>query len=527
MSTYSLTAGAVVVVVGAVADGLGDSDGDGEGEGAADEVAALGDADAAGADSGADEEHALAASASTRPRVPVARVRAARPGWGRIGTFRGRGGHVAPNVRRERGRSAPGVSEWARRVSMYGVPHEPAVVVGVCLDPDLPAPDAARLARDLQRALAGAHPGLDWSVRPVCASGGDGRPDAGAVDVGAADPGPVDAGAMLARGRRVLLAEDLDVVVLVTGRALALHGRPVAGHSSPVQQSIVLSLPGLDVEHEPLAAAAARLVSGLLESERPGEGSTHVLRELAAEEGQGRHGLAWALRTLTGSTRLLVRMVLASRPWLLAARLSRTLVGAFAAAAIAIVTPDVWMLADSMEPLRLGAIAVLVLIATSGVLVIGGGLRERAPSHRVRRTVLIHNAAVWVSVVLGVGTLFAGLVVASLGVTLLVLPWGAGRQDRRAPRGLGRDAARGRAGQRGGVRGVRVRRRPRGRRGSAAGDLHRVRRRGVPRRVRAGVPVSPPGAASGRSACWPPAHGSPGCGRIQAAACCGGWSGRR
>lgn len=297
---------------------------------------------------------------------------------------------------------------------MYGVPSEPAVVVGVCLDPGLTSCDPARLAQDLQQALSAAHPGLAWAVRPAC----------GSDEQNAPAPGPVDAGTMLARGRRTLLAEDLDVVVLVTGRAVTLHGRPVAAHSSPVQQSVVLSLPGLGEEHEGLVSAATRLVTGLLEAERPGEGSTQVLRELAAEEGQGRRGPVWALHTLGGSARLLARMVLANRPWLLAARLSRTLVGAFAAAVIAIVTPDVWLLADRMEPVRLAAIAVLVLVATSGVLVIGGGLRERAPSHRVRRTVLIHNAAVWVSVTLGVGTLFAGLVVASLGVTLLVLPWG-------------------------------------------------------------------------------------------------------
>jgi uncharacterized membrane protein len=120
---------------------------------------------------------------------------------------------------------------------------------------------------------------------------------------------------------------------------------------------------------------------------------------------------------------VLVGMVHANRPWLLAVRLSRTLVGAFAATAIAIVTPDVWMLADRMQPLRLAAIAVLVLLSTVAVLVIGGGLRERAPSRKVRRTVLIHNTAVWVSVTLGVVTMYAGLVLASLAVTLLVLPW--------------------------------------------------------------------------------------------------------
>lgn len=397
-----------MVVTGA--DGLGVGLADGLGEAAADGVA-LGETEAAGcdcADRGVEEEQPVTVSASTSPSEPVARARAARPGWGRIGTFRdGRAG-TWPNLRGAAGRFRTRVPGEDVRV-----PSEPPVVVGVCLDPALSGCDPARLSRDLHAALADAHPGLSWAVRPVCGSEEDGPA-----------PGAVDAGAALARARRTLLAEDLDVVVLVTGRPVTLHGRPVAAHSSPVQQSIVLSLPGLGEEHEGLVSAATRLVCGLLESERPGEGSAQVLRELAAEEGHGRRGPGWALRTLGGSARLLVRMVLANRPWLLAARLSRTLVGAFAAAVIAIVTPDVWLLADRMAPVRLAAIAALVLVATSGVLVVGGGLRERAPSHRVRRTVLIHNTAVWVSVSLGVATLFAGLVVASLGVTLLVLPWG-------------------------------------------------------------------------------------------------------
>lgn len=284
------------------------------------------------------------------------------------------------------------------------------VAVGVCLaDGSASSAEADRLAAEVQAALTATHPRTRWAVAAV--------PSGRSVP---ADPVPVSA--LLALGRTVLLEHDLDIVVMVTPRPMQLGGRAVAAHSSPVQQTIAISEPGLR-PGEQVAAAAARLVSGLLETETPDEDSERILNELALEGAHDRHGPTFVLRTLAASPRLLLRMVLANRPWLLAVRLSRTLVGAFTAAVIAIVTPDVWTLADRMGPVRLTVIAMLSLVATCGVLVIGGGLREHAPSRRVRRTVLIHNAAVWISVALGVLALYAGLVVVGLATTLLVLPW--------------------------------------------------------------------------------------------------------
>ena len=86
------------------------------------------------------------------------------------------------------------------------MPPEPAVVVGVCLDPTPVTPDPSdtsdtadasdrcRVARDLQQALTGAQPHLAWSVWPVSAV----REDP------STDDSPTDAGAMLADGRKVL-----------------------------------------------------------------------------------------------------------------------------------------------------------------------------------------------------------------------------------------------------------------------------------------------------------------------------------
>jgi hypothetical protein len=293
-----------------------------------------------------------------------------------------------------------------------------AVAIGLVRQPShAPQPglvdeaEVARVGDQLQRGLVSSHPDVEWSVCPV--------PEP--LDV---DPAPVsEVTSVLSQGRRALLGHDLDIVVVLTDQPLELHGRPVSAHVSPMQQIVVISAPAFGARRARIAQAAAELVCGMLDTETPDQSSQRVLHELAATITTDDGGAAYLSRAVRGSTRLLFGMIRANRPWLLTIRLTRTLVGAFAAAFVAIVTPDVWTLADSMHLARLVLLAVLVLVVTTAVLVIGGGLRERAPSRRVRRTVLIHNVAAWFSVGLGVLALYLGLVVGGFAVTLLVLPW--------------------------------------------------------------------------------------------------------
>ena len=57
-------------------------------------------------------------------------------------------------------------------------------------------------------------------------------------------------------------------------------------------------------------------------------------------------------------------MLRANRPWRLAAHLHRSLFAAFAVSAYALVTPDVWRIADSLAPLRLAALSVAAAAGT-------------------------------------------------------------------------------------------------------------------------------------------------------------------
>jgi hypothetical protein len=70
-----------------------------------------------------------------------------------------------------------------------------------------------------------------------------------------------------------------------------------------------------------------------------------------------------------------------------------------------------------MGPLRLGVVTVAMLGLLCAVLVLGGNLREHVTSDRVRRAVLLHNAAVWTCVAIGVLALYAGLLITNLLVS--------------------------------------------------------------------------------------------------------------
>ena len=275
--------------------------------------------------------------------------------------------------------------------------QRPAVDVLVLLDSR--GEPAARLEPSTVAALLGERcPSADWRVRTET------------LDQPPASERVHRVAEVMAEGRGHLLAADVDVVVVVTDRRVVLHGRGVRSHASPVQQAGVLStathprrstassVVGLDME-------VVDLVSDLLDL----EGDVHG----AAVKSQRRLGRG--LRQMLGQ-------VVASRPWLMTLHLSRTLVGASAAAFLAIVTPDFWMLADQLSLVRLALISTLVLLAGVLVLVLGGGLRERVTPRASRRSVRLHNTAVWLTVALGVLSLFAVLVLANLAVTLVVLP---------------------------------------------------------------------------------------------------------
>ena len=292
----------------------------------------------------------------------------------------------------------------------------PVVVLGLVAAPGAPAGVAGWLGGELTRALAARHPEVCWEIRPV-------------VD-GLVQP-PPDDDELVDAARRRLLSEDWDLALCLTDMPLELSRRPVVGHASPVHGVALLSVPALGAVglRRRALEAATGLVRTLLGDDDgdddPGDRAAvgRRLRELATDPADSTEGIRFAARVLSGNLRLLGGMVRANRPWRLAVRLSRALTAAIAAGVFALVTPDIWRLADNFGWLRLTGVAVGSVAATAATLVVGAELWERAHGRRVRKQVTLFNLATTATVLIGVLTLYAVLFLLALaGSLLLVVP---------------------------------------------------------------------------------------------------------
>ncbi len=290
----------------------------------------------------------------------------------------------------------------------------PVVQVGLVAAPGAPAELAGWLAGELGTELAAAHPQVRWEVR--------------AVEDGLVQP-PADDGEIVAATRRRLLAEDWDLAVALTDVPLEVDRRPVVGSASPVHGVALLSLPALGAVglRKRALQTALGLVRTLLGTPEDADADDHAamgrrLRELATDPADATAGVAFTARVLTGNLRLLLGMVRANRPWRLAVRLSRALTAAIAAGVFALITADIWRLADNSGWPRLTVVAVGSVVAVVVTLVVGAQLWERPRSPRVRKQVLLFNVATTATVVIGVLTFYAVLfVLALVGALLLVV----------------------------------------------------------------------------------------------------------
>jgi hypothetical protein len=290
----------------------------------------------------------------------------------------------------------------------------PVLQVGLLAAPGAPAELAGWLAAELATELTAAHPEVRWELL--------------AVEDGLVQP-PADDDEIVVATRRRLLAEDWDLALALTDVPLEVGRRPVVGHASPVHGVALLSLPALGAVGRRRRAlqAAAGLVRTLLgtgdddEDDRAAMGRR--LRELATDPADSTAGMAFTARVLSGNLRLLLGMVRANRPWRLAVQLSRALTAAVAAGVFALITADIWRLADAFGWLRLTVVAVGSVVAVVVTLVVGAQLWERPRHRRERKQVLLFNVATTATVVLGVLTLYAVLYVLALaGALLLVVP---------------------------------------------------------------------------------------------------------
>ncbi|MDW5593133.1 hypothetical protein VSS74_02210 [Conexibacter stalactiti] len=308
-----------------------------------------------------------------------------------------------------------------------------SVTLGLLVAPGLPEELGRELADELAPLLAErVTDAVDWSV-PVLADPVAGDPHGGAT-------------AMVDAARRRMLAEGWDLAVVLTDLPLRSGPRPVVADASATHGVALLSLPALGAVglRRRSIDALLRLVDGLagesldLRSASGAAGAAaraarrdridRRLKELAAPVRPERADdddldVRYVAAVVRGNLRLLTGMVRANRPWRLIARLSRALTAAIATAVFAVVTSDIWRLADTLGWVRLSLLSVLSISGIVVFLIVAHGLWERPQRRGLREQAILFNVATTSTLALGVVTLHVALLLLTIaGAALLVDP---------------------------------------------------------------------------------------------------------
>lgn len=219
--------------------------------------------------------------------------------------------------------------------------------------------------------------------------------------------GSEDVDIALERLRAFAVAHEWDLVIGVTELPLRDDDGPyLVAAIDPQRRAAVLSLPALGGFR--VRARARNAVRGLVS----GMAATAVSEEQRL-----------AMPGLIARWRVLVGMVLANRPWLLATGLKSALVAALATGAVATVDSTVWQLASSLSGWRLGIATVASIAIVVGWIVIDGELWDRPEddSAQARDRSRLYNTSTLLTVAIGVVIGYAVLYVVNLAWALFVL----------------------------------------------------------------------------------------------------------
>jgi hypothetical protein len=305
-----------------------------------------------------------------------------------------------------------------------GLSDRDELVLGLLAAPGRPTEVAEALAEDLPGLLADrVTDAVSWRV-PV-------RTDPAVADVSHGVEA-ID----FARAR--LLREGWDMAVCITDAPLRVGTRPVVADASATHGAALISLPALGAVQTRRRAldAVTRLVDGLAgESLELGERGprrrarvSHRIASLAAPiravEPPDDVDLRFVAAVVRGNLRLLAGMVRANRPWRLIVRLSRALAAAAAAVVFALVTADLWVLADALNWFRLLALTVLSVGATVLWLIVSHRLWEAPHGKGSRQQTVLFNAATTLTLLLGAAFLYGALFALTIAAAALVIDAG-------------------------------------------------------------------------------------------------------
>ncbi|MFD1715293.1 hypothetical protein ACFSBZ_12510 [Amnibacterium flavum] len=219
--------------------------------------------------------------------------------------------------------------------------------------------------------------------------------------------GSEDVDIALARLRVHADRNNWDLVIGVTELPLRNDdGRYLLAAIDPMRQAAVLSLPALGgFRVQSRARHAVRgLVDGMAEPSAPEE------RRLP-------------LPGISARGRVLMGMVIANRPWLLAAGLKSALVAALATGAVATIEPTVWLLAYTLSGWRLAAVTVVSIAVVIAWIVIDGRLWDHPDddSPQARERSRLYNTSTLLTLTIGVMICYVALYLVNLAWALFVL----------------------------------------------------------------------------------------------------------
>jgi uncharacterized membrane protein len=296
---------------------------------------------------------------------------------------------------------------------------EHVIDLGLVVTPALDAQAVERLVEDVGRELAERYPDVKWRITAV-------------RDTLVTPPAALAEVFDAARSR--LLDEGWDLLVHVTDLPLRVARRPVVTHSSRTHGAALVSLPALGLRQTsrhlslPITDAVGAFVGDSAERRTRADADhrRRVRRRLVelAEDVDGSdalEGVVLLRRVMMGNLQLLIGMVRANHPWRLVTGLSRALIGAAGVGTFAIVSSDVWRIAEHIGAVKLVVVCVVTIATSVATLIAVHGLAERAPDPRLREQAVLFNVVTLITVAIGVIALYAAVSLLSLGAAWLLL----------------------------------------------------------------------------------------------------------
>lgn len=302
-------------------------------------------------------------------------------------------------------------------------------VLGLIADPDMPAQVGARLAGKLTDWL-GENNGGEWTVEVV----------SDPVTAGESDPARILESVAQHRSRNGWVC-----AICLTDLPLLLRDRPLLADTQAHNRVALVSLPALGgtQPYRRMRQMLTQLLEDLLDvgesrndpprsrlSRRRRSSSDHRLYSwltnliAPVHRESGEDGVRYTASRVGGWLRLVTGMVRTNRPWQLVFGLSSALAAAIATSAFGLSSSTIWQIGDALDLVRESLAAVASVVLLVFWLISAHGLWERRRNRRTHsgRLMVLYNSSTVLTLLIGVGCLYAGLFLINVCVALFLVP---------------------------------------------------------------------------------------------------------